>query len=62
MVLFVYLKAVFDMVNRKVLGKAIRARGVGEEIVVRVEKMYRETKSRVRVEEKMGDWFWIARW
>lgn len=60
-VLFVNLKAAFDMMDRKVLEEPMRKKRVKERLVCRVEKMFRETKSRVNVREKMGEWLWTAR-
>jgi hypothetical protein len=58
---FVDLKAAFDSVDREVLGKAMRERGVREGLRCRIEEVYRETRSRVRVGEIMGESFWTAR-
>lgn len=58
---FIDLKAAFDTVGRGVLGEAMRERGVREGLVRRVEEMFRETKSRVRVGENTGVVFWTAR-
>lgn len=55
--LFVDLKAVFDSVDRDRLIGAMKERGMREEIVGRVEQVIRETKCRVRVEEKDGNCF-----
>lgn len=60
-VLFVNLKAAFDMMDRKVLEEPMREKRVRERLVGRVEKMFRETKSRVNVREKKGEWLWTAR-
>lgn len=50
---FVDLKAVFGSVDRKI--KAVRERGIREGLVERTEKVLRETRSRVRVGEVMGE-------
>lgn len=60
-VLFVNLKAAFDMMDRKVLEEPMREKRVRERLVGRVEEMFRETKSRVNVREKMRKWLWTAR-
>ena len=60
-VLFVDMKAAFDSVDREVLVKAMRGRGVREGLVVRCEEVLRETKGRVRVGEEGGEYFWTAR-
>ncbi|XP_018368335.1 PREDICTED: uncharacterized protein LOC108764551 [Trachymyrmex cornetzi] len=60
--LFVDLKAAFDSVDRGVLVKALRVRGVREGLMERVDEILRETKSRVRVGGKeLGESFWTAR-
>lgn len=38
--MFIDLKAAFDSVDRKELARAMRERGVREELVVRVSEMY----------------------
>jgi retron-type reverse transcriptase len=57
---FVDLKAAFDSVDRNVLIRAMRERGVREGLVRKVEEMLRETKSRVRVGQ-VGEELWTAR-
>lgn len=47
--LFVELKSAFDSVNRKVLLKTMRQRGIREGLVERVVKVIREMRSRVMV-------------
>lgn len=59
--MFVDLKAAFDSVDRGILIRAMRERGVREGLVERVEEMLRETRSRVRVGGKVGSGFWTAR-
>jgi len=58
--LFIDLKAAFDSVDRRVL-KTIRERGIGEELVERVEKVISEMKSRVRIARGVGKDFWTTR-
>ncbi|XP_071579341.1 uncharacterized protein [Temnothorax nylanderi] len=60
-VCFVDLKAAFDSVDRGVLIKAMRERGVREGLVRRTEELLSETKSRVRVRDGMGEEFWTGR-
>lgn len=60
-VLFVNLKEAFDTLDRKVLIKAMQKKKIKKELMVRVEEMVRETKSRVRVEEVLWEGFWTAR-
>lgn len=47
--LFVDMKAVFNSVNRRVLIKAMRERGVRKRLTRRVEELFRKTKCRVRI-------------
>lgn len=60
-VLFVDLKAAFDSVDREVLVRAMRGKGVREELVVRCEEILRETTCRVRVGDEERERFWTAR-
>lgn len=55
--LFVSMKAAFDSVDRKVLYKTMKERGIREGLIERVREMFRETKSRVRVGGKLGKSF-----
>lgn len=48
-VVFVDLKAAFDLVDRETLMGIIRERGIREGLVERVGVLLKETKSRVRV-------------
>lgn len=61
MSVFVDLKAAFDTVDRGVLIKTMKERGIREELTVKVEKLAGERRSRVRMGEVMGDSFWTAR-
>ncbi|KAM0728548.1 Retrovirus-related Pol polyprotein from type-1 retrotransposable element R2 [Formica fusca] len=47
--LFVDLKAAFDTVDKEILIRSIRERGVREGLIERIEEVLRETKSRVRI-------------
>ncbi|XP_077255453.1 uncharacterized protein LOC143893678 [Temnothorax americanus] len=58
---FVDLKAAFDSVDRGILIKAMRERGIREGLVRRTEEMLRETKSRVRGGNELGEVFWTGR-
>lgn len=49
------------MVDRKRLVRVINEKGVREILVGRCEKVLRETKGRVRVEEREVNDFWIGR-
>lgn len=59
--LFVDLKAAFDLVNREVLVRTMREKGITDGITERVVELLRETRSRVRVGRKIGGTFWTAR-
>jgi len=59
--LFVDLKAAFDTVDRRVLVESMEERGIRRGLVKRVKKVLRETKSRVRTGEEMGESFWTGR-
>lgn len=55
--MFVDLKVAFNSVDRAVLVRTMRKRGIREGLTERVEELIRETKSRVRAEGKMGEGF-----
>jgi len=59
--LFVDVRAAFDSVDRGILGRAMRERGIREGLVERAMEMWGETKSRVRVRDELGGNFWTAR-
>ncbi|XP_039312991.1 uncharacterized protein LOC120359478 [Solenopsis invicta] len=61
MAVFVDLRAAVDSVDRGILLKAMRERGVREGLVERVAEVLRETRSRVRVSGEVGKGFWTAR-
>ncbi|XP_029680877.1 uncharacterized protein LOC115246303 [Formica exsecta] len=48
---FIDLKAAFDSIERKILIRVMRKRGIREALVKRIEEIVRETKSRVKVGE-----------
>jgi len=54
-VMFVDLKATFDSVDRRVLVKTLRERGIREDLIERIGDILEETRSRVRVGEEMED-------
>ena len=60
-VMFIDMKAAFDSVDREVLVRAMRGRGVREELVGRCEEILKETSCRVRVGDEEGERFWTAR-
>lgn len=55
--MFVDLKAAFDLVDRGVLVRAMREKGIRKELTKKVEEVLRETKSRVRAGREMGENF-----
>lgn len=55
--MFVDLKAAFDLVDRGVLVRAMREKGIRKELTKKVEEVLRETKSRVRAGGEMGENF-----
>lgn len=54
---FLDLKTAFDSVDRKVLFEVMRER---EGLRSRVEEIYGETRSKVRVGMSLGESFWTA--
>jgi len=60
-VLFVDLKAAFDSVDRDILIRTMRERGVREGLIDRIEVILRETKSKVRIENQCSEEFWLAK-
>ena len=59
--LFVDPKAAFDSVDRKVLMEALKRRGVRKGLIERIEEVYRETMSRVKVGKESGEVFWTGK-
>lgn len=57
MALFVELKSAFDSVNREVLLKTMRQRGIREGLVERVVKVMREMRSRAMVGGEVEEGF-----
>lgn len=51
--MFVDLKAAFDLVDRGVLVRAMKEKGIRKGLTKKVEKVLRETKSRVRAGGEM---------
>lgn len=56
--LFIDLKAAFNSVDRKILVKTMRERRIRERLIVRIEEMLRETRSRLRIRKEVGENFW----
>lgn len=59
--MFVDLKAAFDTVDKEVLTKKKREKGIREKLVERVEEVIRKTKNRVGVGRIIKEEFWMAR-
>jgi len=55
--LFVDMKAAFDSVNRRILYKTMKERGIREGLIERVKEVFRETKSRVKIGGELGESF-----
>lgn len=55
------MKAAFDSVNRRILFKAMKKRGIREGLIERVRDIFRETKNRVKIGGELGENFWTAR-
>lgn len=55
------LRAAFDTMDREILWKTMRERGIREELVKRCEDMLRETRNRVRIGEERSEQFWTGR-
>jgi len=55
------LKAAFDRVNREAMWEDLRKKGISEGLVERIEEIYNETKSRVKIGKKLTKEFWIER-
>lgn len=55
--MFVDLKAAFDLVDRGVLVRAMKEKGIRKGLTKKVEEVLRETKSRVRAAGEMGENF-----
>lgn len=58
---FIDLRAAFDSVDREILWKTMRERGIREGLVQRYEDMLRETRSRMRVGGERSEQFWTGR-
>lgn len=55
------LKAAFDSVDRRELVRAMKERGIKERLILMVEKILTESKSRIRVGKKVREEFWTTR-
>jgi hypothetical protein len=54
---FVDLKAAFDNVERDLLWEYLRKKGINEQLVTKIEEIYEETISRVRVDGRVSECF-----
>lgn len=59
--LFVDLKATFDSVNREKLWEVMEKRGISERMKRKIKRIYRETRSRVKVGNEIEECFWTAK-
>lgn len=60
-VFFIDLKAAFDKIDRKILWEGLKKRGINEYLIEKIKETYGETKYRVKVEERMSEYFWTKR-
>jgi len=58
---FIDLSMAFDLVDRDILMKTMRERGIREGLVIRMEEILRETKSKVRIGGQIGKEFWMIK-
>lgn len=61
MATFIDLKAVFDSVDRRVLGRSLEGRGMSVKLRERIIEIYEETRSVVRVGDRVGKKFWTEK-
>ena len=59
--LFVDFKAALESVNRRVLWKGMRERGVNEGLIEKIKAIFVKTRIRVRIGEQEGDISWTGR-
>lgn len=55
---FVDLRVAFDSVDREILGREMRKRGVREGLVRMCEDILKETRNRVKVGGEVSEAFW----
>ncbi|XP_029159119.1 CWF19-like protein 2 [Nylanderia fulva] len=58
---FIDLKAAFDSVNREMLMETMKNRGIRKGLRSRIEEVYRETRSKVRVGKEERESFWTKK-
>lgn len=56
-ILFINLKAAFDSVDKGMLIKAVKERGISEGLIDRVEAVLRETRSKIKTGGQSGGVF-----
>lgn len=59
--LVIDLKAAFDTVDREILIREMREKGVWEELVVRIGELIKETRNRVKIGKRNSERFWTGR-
>lgn len=59
--LFVDLTAAFDSVDREILERALKEKGIREDLVGKCMNMMRETRNRVRIGDELREVFWMGR-
>lgn len=59
--MFADLRMAFDSVDKELLVRVMKERGIRRGLIERVEEVIRETKSRVRVGRELGESFWTTR-
>lgn len=59
--MFLDLRAAFDLVDRRQISETMRKKGLKKGLVRRCEEVMRETVSRVRMGETCGERFWTVR-
>ena len=55
------LKAAFDKVRRKKLWKYLRGKGIKADVMYKIERIYRETKSKVKIGKNCTELFWTEK-
>ena len=54
---FFYLERVYDSVDRKAMWSVLRLYGVGGKLLKVVKSMYNDSRTCVRVENELSEWF-----
>lgn len=58
---FVDLKTAFDRVDRRVLWKVMEERGIRKGLTERVKQVYKETRNKIKVEDRESSPFWTTK-